>query len=123
MPADQFKEEEFTGKLTGEVFNRILSLLKPYWVRVIGFLLTIIIVSVLDAYFTYLGKQIVDQGILTGDNQMLYRIITRYGILILFQSASIFGFVQKARWMIESTPLFSIRSAIKGSRISSFLKL
>jgi ATP-binding cassette subfamily B protein len=93
MPADQFKEEEFTGKLSGEVFGRILSLLKPYWVRVIGFLLTVIVVSVLDAYFTYLSKQIVDQGILTGDREMLYRILIRYGSLILVQSASIFGFV------------------------------
>lgn len=93
MPADQFNEEEFTGKFTVEVFRRILSLLKPYWVRVIGFLLTVIIVSVLDAYFTYLSKQIVDQGILTGDREMLYRILIRYGSLILVQSASIFGFV------------------------------
>ena len=93
MPADQFKEEEFTGKLNGAVFGRILSLLKPYWLRVIGFLLTIIIVSVLDAYFTYLSKQIVDQGILTGDREMLYLILIRYGSLILLQSASIFGFV------------------------------
>ncbi|MDO9546177.1 MAG: ABC transporter ATP-binding protein [Pelolinea sp.] len=93
MPADQFKEEEFSGKLTGEVFSRILSLLRPYWLRVIGFLVTVIIVSVLDAYFTYLGMQIVDQGILTGNREMLYRILIRYGSLILVQSASIFGFV------------------------------
>jgi ATP-binding cassette, subfamily B, bacterial len=93
MPADRFKEEDFSGKLTVKIFSRIFALLKPYWVRVIGFLLTIIIVSILDAYFTYLGKEIVDQGILTGDRQKLFKIITIYASLILVQSASIFGFV------------------------------
>ena len=93
MPADQFKEEEFSGKFTTAIFGRIISLLKPYWLRVIGFLLTIITVSVLDAYFTYLGKEIVDQGILAGDLQKLNKIIFEYGSLILLQSASIFGFV------------------------------
>ncbi len=93
MPVNQFDEQEFSGKLTGKIIRRILSLLKPYWQWVAGFLLSIITVSVLDAYFTYLSKQIVDEGILAGDVQRLYNIITRYGLLILMQSASIFGFV------------------------------
>ena len=93
MPADQFREEEFSGKLSGGLAKRILALLKPHWLWVVGFLITIIIVSILDAYFTYLSKQIIDQGILAGDKGMLYRVLIRYGSLILIQAAATFGFV------------------------------
>ena len=93
MPADQFREEEFSGKLSSGVTKRILSLLKPHLLWVTGFLVTIIIVSILDAFFTYLSKQIVDQGILAGDTDTLYRVLTQYGSLILVQAAATFGFV------------------------------
>jgi len=93
MPVNQFDEQEFSGKLTGKVFGRIASLLKPYWHWVVGFLISIIAVSVLDAYFTYLSKQIIDEGIIARDVPRLYAILTRYGLLILVQSASIFAFV------------------------------
>ena len=93
MPVNQFREEEFSGKLSGRVTKRILALLKPHWLWVVGFLLTIIIVSILDAFFTYLSKQIIDLGILAGDTDTLYRVLRRYGYLILVQAAATFGFV------------------------------
>jgi len=93
MPVDQFREEEFSGKLSSSLTKRILALLKPHWLWVVGFLITIIIVSILDAYFTYLSKQIIDQGILAGDKGTLYRVLIRYGSLILIQAAATFGFV------------------------------
>ena len=93
MPVNQFREEEFSGKLSGRVTKRILALLKPHWLWVVGFLLTIIIVSILDAFFTYLSTQIIDKGILAGDTDTLYRVLIRYGYLILIQAAATFGFV------------------------------
>jgi len=93
MPVNQFSEQEFSGKLNGKIMRRVISLLKPYKLWVLGFLFSVIVVSVLDAYFTFLSKQIVDEGILAADVQRLYRILIRYGLLILVQSASIFGFV------------------------------
>jgi ATP-binding cassette subfamily B protein len=93
MPVNQFREEEFSGKLSGRVTKRILALLKPHWIWVVGFLLTIIIVSILDAFFTYLSTQIIDKGILAGDTDTLYRVLIRYGYLILIQAAATFGFV------------------------------
>ncbi|MCD6356759.1 MAG: ABC transporter ATP-binding protein, partial [Anaerolineaceae bacterium] len=93
MPADQYREEEFTGKLTGNVTKRILSLLKPYQKRVFAFLLSILMVSVLDAYFTYLSKEIVDLGIQAGNTAALYHILLKYGLLILVQAAGTFSFI------------------------------
>ena len=63
----ELEEEEHTSELTAPVFWRIMTILKPHWRWVVGFLITIGLVSSLDAYFTYLNKQIVDQGIVAGD--------------------------------------------------------
>ena len=51
----ELEEEEHTSQLTGQIFKRIVGLLKPHWKWVVGFILTIMLTSVLDAYFTYLN--------------------------------------------------------------------
>ena len=93
MPSDFYEEDEFSGELKGGVFKRIIALMRPHWPWVAGFLVTITIVSALDAFFTYLSKQIIDQGILAGNIPVLYRILRQYALLILVQSAGIFSFV------------------------------
>ena len=52
----ELEEEEHTSQLTAPVFRRILTLLRPHWKWVVGFLITIALTSSLDAYFTYLNK-------------------------------------------------------------------
>ena len=93
MPSDFYEEEEFQGKLTGNVFKRILSMMRPHWRWVAGFLISIILVSVLDAYFTYLSKQIVDDGILAGNIPVLRSILIKYGALTVIQACGTFSFV------------------------------
>ncbi len=93
MPADFYEEEDFQGQFKGNVFKRILDLMRPHWRWVVGFLICVIIVSILDAYFTYLSKQIVDEGIVGKDINALQNILVKYGILIVVQAASVFGFV------------------------------
>ena len=93
MPADFYEEEDFQGQFKGNVFKRILDLMRPHWPWVLGFLICVIIVSILDAYFTYLSKQIVDKGIVSKDIHALQEILVNYGILILVQAAAVFGFV------------------------------
>ena len=93
VPADFYEEEDFQGQFKGNVFKRILDLMRPHWPWVLGFLICVIIVSILDAYFTYLSKQIVDKGIVSKDIHALQEILVNYGILILVQAAAVFGFV------------------------------
>jgi len=93
MPADRYEEQEFSGEMNSRVFKRIAELLKPHWKWVAGFLVCVIIVSILDAYFTFLSKKIVDDGILKNDQQTLWNILIQYGGLIIVQSAGIFGFI------------------------------
>ncbi len=96
MPSDYYEEEEFSGEISGGILRRIFKLMKPYWQWVAGFIITIVIVSTLDSYFTYLSKRIVDDGILKNDISTLVSILTQYGTLIIVQSAGIFGFVYLA---------------------------
>ncbi|HET7144385.1 MAG TPA: ABC transporter ATP-binding protein [Anaerolineales bacterium] len=92
----ELEEEEFTSQLTGPVLKRILGLLKPHWKWVAGFLFTIAITSALDAYFTYLTKQFIDQGIALKDSARIMSLATIYGGLILIQSGTVFTFIYLA---------------------------
>ena len=92
----EFEEEEFSTEFNGRTLMRILALAKPHWRWLVGFLVSIAAVSALDSYFTFLSKQIVDDGILAGDQQAIFRIVTIYGSLILVQSVSVFGFIALA---------------------------
>ncbi len=92
----ELEEEEFTSNLTAPVFKRILGLMKPHLKWVIGFLATIALTSVGDAYFTYLNKQIVDTGIELGNPAAVIHIATIYGSLILIQAGTVFTFIYLA---------------------------
>lgn len=96
MPSDFYEEENFSGELTGGVLRRIINLMKPHWQWVTGFIITIVIVSMLDAYFTFLSKRIIDEGILQSNLEALVSILTQYALLIVVQSAGIFAFVYLA---------------------------
>jgi ATP-binding cassette subfamily B protein len=89
----EFEEEEFTTQFSGRTVLRILAQAKPHWPWLVGFLVAIAFVSWLDSYFTFLSKQIVDQGILAGDRAALTRLVVRYGLLILAQAMGVFGFI------------------------------
>ncbi len=92
----ELEEEEHTSSLTSPVIWRIFGLLKPHWKWVTGFLITIALVSSMDAYFTYLNKQIVDQGINLKQPETLIRIAWIYGSFLLLQAAFIFIFIYLA---------------------------
>jgi ATP-binding cassette subfamily B protein len=92
--ADQyFEEEEFTTQVTRKTIYRIFLEAKSHWQWVIGFILMISLVSIIDSYFTFLSKRIIDEGILAKNAEVLRSIITQYGLLILLQSAGVFGFI------------------------------
>ena len=86
-------EEKDYGKLTGQIFRRLLGLLKPHWKWVLGFLICIAAVSGIDSYTTFLSKRIIDEGIIAGSREAIVRTVLLYGSLILVQAASVFGFI------------------------------
>jgi ATP-binding cassette subfamily B protein len=89
----EFEEEEFNTRFSGQTIRRLVSLLRPYLLWVLGFLTTVMVVSGLDSYFTYLSARIVDEGIIAGDWALLVQIVEQYAMLLIFQSAAVFGFI------------------------------
>jgi len=94
--SEYFEEEEFTTEFNGQTLLRILAQARPHWKWVVGFLLTVALVSAVDSYFTFLSKRIIDEGILAGDKTALTGIVTVYGSLIVAQAAAVFGFIYLA---------------------------
>jgi ATP-binding cassette, subfamily B, bacterial len=92
----ELEEEEHTSQLTAPVFRRILTLLKPHWKWVVGFLITIALTSVLDAYFTFLNKEIVDTGIVLGDKDRVMQLAVIYGVFQVLQAGFVFTFIYLA---------------------------
>src|SRR5687768_27740 len=92
----ELEEEEYTSQLTAPVLKRIVALLKPHWKWVVGFIITIMLTSVLDAYFTYLNKEIVDTGITLQNRSALTRIAIVYGTFQILQAGFVFTFIYLA---------------------------
>lgn len=92
----ELEEEEYTSQLTAPVFKRIVGLLKPHSKWVLGFFITIALTSVLDAYFTYLNKQIVDTGITLGDKSRVLHLAMIYGGFQILQAGFVFTFIYLA---------------------------
>lgn len=89
---EEFEEKDY-GKLSTPILRRLLSLLKPHWRWVVGFLLCVALVSIIDAYTTFLSAQIIDAGIIEGSREAIVRTIIIYGTVMLVQAASSFGFI------------------------------
>ncbi len=92
----ELEEEDYAGKVTGKTLGRIMGLTRPHWRWVAGFWGMIAFTSALDAYFTFLNKNIVDQGIMAGNREALIRLVSIYGFFILIQSVSVFTFIYLA---------------------------
>src|SRR5512140_1686066 len=92
----ELEEEEYTSQLTTPVLRRILGLMRPHWRWVVVFFIAIALTSSTDAYFTFINKQFVDQGINLKDPAALTHLATIYGSIIVFQAASVFSFVYLA---------------------------
>lgn len=93
MSEHYFEEEEFTTQFNGKTIKRILMQARPHWRWLVGFLALIGVVSVQDAFFTYLSALIIDEGIIPGDRARLMQLITLYASLVLVQATAVFGFI------------------------------
>jgi len=89
----EFEEEEHTSQLTGGTFKRILGLVSPYKRWIIGFLVAIIFTASLDAFFTYINKEMIDLGIAQKNFSILLKYASYYFGLQLTQAISVFIFI------------------------------
>ena len=91
-----FEEEEFDTQMNRDTIWRTIRQGFVHWPLMVGFLVTIGFTSLLDSYFTFLGKRIIDEGILAGDMETLLQIVGQYGALILVQAGLVFAFIYTA---------------------------
>lgn len=88
-----FEEEEFATSFNGSTLRRIVGQVKPYRIWFVGFLIAVGVTSLVDSYFTYLGKRIIDEGIMPGNAEALKSIIVTFVIAMLVQAVSVFTFI------------------------------
>lgn len=93
---NELEEEEYTSQLTMPVLKRIIALVKPHKSWMAGFFIAITLTSALDGVFTYINKDIIDQGIVAGDVDRMLELATIYGSFILVQAIMVFTFVYLA---------------------------
>ncbi len=93
MADGEFEEEEFSTQFNGQTLRRVFGQLRPHWKWAAGFLAAVALVSWFDAYFTFLHKRIVDDGIMARNQPALVGIVTEYGVLILVQSVAVFAMI------------------------------
>ena len=96
MEKIELEEEEHTSELTMPVVKRILGLLIPHKWWAIGFFVAIAITAGLDGLFTFINKNIIDQGIAAKDVPRMLELAGIYGGFIVVQSIMVFGFVYLA---------------------------
>jgi len=79
--------------IKSNVLKRLFSTLRPHWKALLGGVIAIVVVSLLDAYFTILSKRIIDEGIILQNKAAILRLFTIYGAIVLVQAVSVFFFV------------------------------
>ena len=88
-----YEEEEFQSSFNGRTLLRIWGRSGRIGNGSSASCCAVTVVSFLNSYFTYLSKQIVDEGITPGNRDALINIIVVYGLLIVVQSAFVFAFI------------------------------
>ncbi len=111
MAATTFQEEEFTTRFDGAALRRIAQQLRPYRWWIAGFVLSITVTSSLDAFFTYLGKLVIDEGIVPHDMARLTSLLLRYGLVGVAQALSVFVFIY-ATGVLGERVKFDLRQAL-----------
>jgi len=86
-------EEDTAAEVSWRTVTRILAQAQRHWHWMMGFMVCIVVVSALDAVYTYLRKQIVDQFVVLGSEVALRQALTAYGATVLLQAAGVFGFI------------------------------
>jgi len=93
MIDDELEEELQSRRMTKKTLLRIIAQTRPHSRWVVGFVLAVAVVSILDAFYSYIRKGIVDQVIVAGDRTALAPLLTAYSATALIQAVGVFVFI------------------------------
>lgn len=92
----QFEEEEFHTSTNMGTLRRILTLLIPHKWMALGFMLAIGSVAFIEAYSTFIGAQIIDQGIVAGNLNRVIELVITYALAMFVLAFGVFVFIYLA---------------------------
>jgi ATP-binding cassette subfamily B protein len=102
MTDTYYEEEDFTTSgQNRRTLRRIAGLARPHWRWLVGFMVAVAGMAALDAYSTFVGKRIIDEGIVPKDWVALRHLAEIYGGIVLFQTVTVFSFIYLAVLMGE----------------------
>ena len=93
---ENFEEEEFETEFNGETVARILRQGLVHWPLMLGYLVSMLLTSLVEGYFTLLNKRVIDEGILAGDSDQVWRLMLQFGLAILLMALGVLGFIASA---------------------------
>lgn len=99
MSEHYFEEEEFDSEVNGETIRRIFREGVKHWPFMVTFLVCITAVSLIESYFTFLTKRMIDEGIMARDLDALRSLAIQYGAWFLVFALFVFGFIVAAGYL------------------------
>ena len=81
--ADRFEEEDFSASLSGAALWRLLKLVFNYRRYVTGYLAGVVGLVLMEGTHIYLGKRILDEGVLVGDFARVRNLLLLWGLVSL----------------------------------------
>ncbi|MCA9930121.1 MAG: ABC transporter ATP-binding protein [Anaerolineales bacterium] len=96
MSENYYEEEDFTTEFNGQTLYRILKHGLAHWPMMLAFLVGISTVSLIESYFTYINKRMIDEGIITKNVEQLTSLSLQYGGLLLVFACFVFMFIVAA---------------------------
>ncbi len=93
MIDDELEEELKTPRMSGKTLRRMVGQMRPHRRWVIGFVVSVAVVSILDAFYSYIRKGVVDQVIVASDRAALAPLLAAYTATALIQAVSVFAFI------------------------------
>ncbi len=96
MSVLDFDDEELGSRFNLKTLGRILAQTRPHRRWVILFLVATAVVSFQDAFFTFLSKRIIDEGIVAGNVQAVTKIALTYASVLMSQAVAVFTLIYLA---------------------------
>lgn len=101
MPVNPFEDEVFLSSIDSNVLKRIFSFARPHRKWIFFFLIIILVTTVTDAAMVYINKLMIDQAVIPGDLGKVVKFLELYGVIVVFQAFSVFGFIYLAGLLSE----------------------
>ena len=93
LMSEYFDEAEFERSMSTTTLIRIAKLARRHWGLAFGSLGGILLVSLIEAYFTFLTKRVIDEGVVAGDYDQLVAVSIQYALWWIPFAVLVFAFI------------------------------